>query len=222
MTDVSGVTNASTTQSSSSASSTETTVNVGEQFSSFIQLLTAQIQNQDPLSPLDSTQFVDQLATFSSLEQQVNTNTNLESIATMISDMHGMLASQWLGQTVTVESSWVPFSSEAVDYMVDIPDGVDQAILTVRDTDGNTVWSESLDPGAESYTWDGTLSDGTQATANIYQMGISLFQDGVNIGTVAPRIVTKVTDVASENGTMKIGTTSNLTTDIENVQKVDS
>lgn len=222
MTDVSGVTNTGTTQSGGSTNTTGTTVNVGEQFSSFIQLLTAQIQNQDPLSPLDSTQFVDQLATFSSLEQQVRSNTNLESIATMISDMHAMLASQWLGQTVSVESSWVPFSGEAVDYMVDIPDAVDQAILTVRDTDGNTVWSESLDPDAESYTWNGELSDGTQAAANIYQMGISLFQDGVNIGTVAPRIVTTVTDVASENGTMKLGTASNLTADIETVQKVGS
>lgn len=222
MTDVSGVTNTGTSQTNNSSASSGTTVNVGEQFSSFIQLLTAQIQNQDPLSPLDSTQFVDQLATFSSLEQQVNTNTSLQSIATMMSDMHAMLASQWLGQTVSVESSWVPFSSEAVDFMVDIPDGVDQAILTVRDTDGNTVWSESLDPDAESYTWDGTLSDGTQAPANIYQMGISLFQDGVNIGTVAPRIVTTVTDVASENGTMKVGTASNLTADIDKIQKVES
>ncbi len=57
---------------------------VGEEFSTFLSLLTAQIRNQDPLSPLDSTQFVQQLATFSSLELQATGNNHLEAIANML------------------------------------------------------------------------------------------------------------------------------------------
>ena len=53
---------------------------ISEQFSQFLELLTTQVENQDPLTPLDSTQFVEQLATFSSLEQQVQSNVLLQRI----------------------------------------------------------------------------------------------------------------------------------------------
>lgn len=60
------------------------TETVGEEFSTFLTLLTAQIRNQDPLAPLDSTQFVEQLATFSSLELQATANNSLETIANLL------------------------------------------------------------------------------------------------------------------------------------------
>ena len=72
---MSTVTNTTSTQSAQqTTNSSAATQQFGEEFTNFIKLLTAQVQNQDPLSPMDSTQFVDQLATFSSLEQQVQTN----------------------------------------------------------------------------------------------------------------------------------------------------
>ena len=70
------------TPTESASSETDTS----EQFDTFLRLLTAQIQNQDPLAPLDSTQFVEQLATFSNLELQAQGNQTLESIATMLAD----------------------------------------------------------------------------------------------------------------------------------------
>ena len=53
-------------------------------FDAFLTMLTAQVRHQDPLAPLDSTQFVEQLATFSAVEQQVETNKHLEAIAEMV------------------------------------------------------------------------------------------------------------------------------------------
>jgi len=64
--------------------SSSTSSDVSEQFDTFLNLLTAQIRNQDPLAPLDSTQFVEQLATFSNLELQAKNNQILESIASML------------------------------------------------------------------------------------------------------------------------------------------
>ena len=75
------------TGASSSSNSAVSAATIGEDFDTFLQLLTAQIRNQDPLAPMDSTQFVEQLATFSSLEQQVETNKTLESIASMIGNL---------------------------------------------------------------------------------------------------------------------------------------
>ena len=193
---------------------------IGAEFNNFLLLLTAQLRNQDPLSPADSTQFVEQLATFSSLEQQVKSNASLETIATMMGDLHAIVASEWLGQTVSVESSWVPFEGEPVEFSADIPPGVDHAILTVKDNSGEEVWSSVLDPDAASYTWQGQNLDNDLLPQGIYQFGVDLYRGDEFAGAVAPRIITTVTDIANENGTLKFGTLSKLTTDLENVRKV--
>jgi len=78
-TDTSDTTSTLTNTLSSSTSGTE-----GEEFNTFLTLLTAQIRNQDPLAPLDSTQFVEQLATFTNLELQANGNASLERIENML------------------------------------------------------------------------------------------------------------------------------------------
>lgn len=70
----------STTPTSTSSDDTAT------EFDTFLRLLTAQIQNQDPLAPLDSTQFVEQLATFSQLELQASTNNKLDEIARLLAE----------------------------------------------------------------------------------------------------------------------------------------
>ncbi len=218
MADVSSVSNTNSTV----ATSPTTTTNVGEQFDTFIKLLTAQVQNQDPLEPLDSTQFVEQLATFSALEQQVRSNTSLESIAAMMSDLHTIVASQWLGQNVSVESSWVPFTSDAVNFVVDTPADVDRAVLSVRDNSGNVVWTQTLDTSAESYSWDGHMQSGDEAAPEgLYQFGIDLYSSGTYLGTVAPRILTTVTDIGNEDGSVVFGTSASLTTDANNIRKTE-
>ena len=73
-----------TTSKATSAETTDNAPDTGEEFDTFLRLLTAQIKNQDPLEPLESTQFVEQLATFSGLELQANANNILEDIAAML------------------------------------------------------------------------------------------------------------------------------------------
>lgn len=80
-TSVENETEAETETSASLATTAETT---GEEFSTFLTLLTAQIRNQDPLAPLDSTQFVEQLATFTNLELQAKGNAELENISALL------------------------------------------------------------------------------------------------------------------------------------------
>lgn len=162
---------------------------IGEEFNSFLKLLTAQLRNQDPLAPLDSTQFVEQLATFSSLEQNVKSNSSLDVIAAKMSDLYAIVASQWLGQTVKVESTWVPFSDQAVNFTVDVPEETDRAVLTVKDDTGKVVWNETLDEDATSFSWNGsTLTSDQPAAAGLYQMGIDLYRGDEYAGTMAPKL----------------------------------
>ncbi|WP_321490722.1 flagellar hook capping FlgD N-terminal domain-containing protein [uncultured Hyphomonas sp.] len=199
-----------------------TTQTIGSEFNAFIKLLTAQIRNQDPLSPMDSTQFVDQLATFSTLEQQVASNTHLESIAGMIGGLHSsILAGQWLGETVAVDTSWAPYAGEGVDFVVDIPESTHETLLKVRDSNGNEIWSKTLDPEASQYTWNGETSNGDQlAEDGVYQLEIQMYKDGELQRTTSPRLIGTVTGVtADENGTMLLETSLNLTTEMANVEK---
>lgn len=215
-------TTTSTNSTTGTATST-TTAETGQEFNSFIKLLTAQIKNQDPLSPLDSTQFVEQLATFSTLEQQVGSNTRLDSIAGIMNDLHTVMANDWLGQSVTVESSWVPFSGDPVTYEFEHSEDVDRAVLTIKDSNGNASWSETLDLNEESFTWDGRTSAGGQVTADtLHQFSIDLFEGGTYVGSVAPQVHTTVTEFATEDGQIVLGTALNMKTELDSVRKVDA
>ena len=206
-----------TTQTSATSSATQ---QFGREFNNFIKLLTAQVQNQDPLSPMDSTQFVDQLATFSSLEQQVQTNSSLGSIASLIGDLHTMFASEWLGETVTVESSWVPYSGSEIRYLTNTPTDADNAYLTVRNSNGELIWSEKLDMENGVHTWNGQTNSGeTITTDEVYEFNIDFYRGTEYIGLGAPQIITTITDVASENGMLRFGTSSHLSADLYSVHK---
>ena len=212
----------STGTTSTTATGQSLQADIGEEFNSFIQLLTAQVQNQDPLSPLDSTQFVEQLATFSALEQQVQSNESLQQIAALVGDLNALAASQWLGEQVTVQSSWVPFSGEPVEFEVDKPQTANRAVLTVRDTNGDVAWSETLDIADDRYVWNGQLSSGgTAPNDSIYQVSVDFYSNNDFAGSAAPRLVTTVTDVATENGKLRLGTAMKLSADAETVRRVE-
>ncbi|MBY9065750.1 flagellar biosynthesis protein FlgD [Hyphomonas sp. WL0036] len=197
------------------------TANIGSEFNNFIKLLTAQVRNQDPLSPMDSTQFVEQLATFSSLEQLVNSNSALTNIATMISDLTGLMASEWLGQEIGFESAYRPFTGEAAEFSYEAPGGTTKSVLSITDADGNVVWSETLDPDQTSFSWNGELTDGGTATKDaMYKFTIDRYQDNTYLGASVPEITTRVTDIISENGTLRLGTKAGLTVDLAQVRKL--
>jgi flagellar basal-body rod modification protein FlgD len=194
---------------------------IGSEYNSFIKLLTAQVRNQDPLSPMDSTQFVEQLATFSSLEQLVNSNTALSSIASMISDLNGLMASQWLGQDVSFASSWMPYTGSDATFSYEAPEGTTKSILTVKDADGNPVWSETLDPAETLFSWNGQMSNGATASKDeMYEFVIDYYEGNTFKGTAVPNVVTKVTDIISEGGTLRLGTASGLTVDLAQARRL--
>ena len=216
MTEISPVSNTATPLQNTVTSAP----NVGGEFNTFIKLLTAQVRNQDPLSPLDSTQFVEQLATFSTLEQQVQSNVNLDTIASTMGALHALIANEWLGETITVESSWVPYGGEEIRFQMDTDEGVDRSELRVLDSAGNLVWQDVLNDENATHTWNGqTLNGDVLEDDKLFQFHIDQFRAGEYVGTIAPRIVTEVTDVATENGKLRLGTSSYLNPVIEDVRK---
>ena len=221
MTEVNPAASTGTATTSASSSTAINTAGIGEEFNNFLQLLTAQIKNQDPLSPLDSTQFVEQLATFSSLEQQVKTNVSLEGIASMIGDLHAIVANDWLGQEVAVASKHVAYEGEPVEFEVNPSLAHDQAVLTVTDSQNNVVWQEVLDASSERHSWDGNIADqNAKAASGIYQFQLDLFKDGQPIAQTDAEFISKVTALGNEDGKLVLGTENYLTGDLETTRKI--
>lgn len=194
----------------------------GEEFNSFLQLLTAQIRNQDPLSPLDSTQFVEQLATFSTLEQQVRSNSSLEGIAQGINELQSLIANQWLGQTVSVESSNLNYNGDPIEFGYTGSSEADRAVLTVRDGGNRVIWSEQLRNDQDTHRWNGQTASGQQADpGSNYHLSIDLYRQSEFLGSVAPRVVTTVTDVSTAaDGTPLLGTSMANTVGLKAVRRV--
>ena len=194
---------------------------LGAEFDTFLTLLTAQIRNQDPLAPLDSTQFVEQLATFTGLEQQVQGNQFLENISNSMIELMSLAASEWVGQTVEVESAFVPFEGDEVSFTADIPARADQATLQILNSAGEIIETQALDTSDTAFAWNGTTASGAPADQGLYQMKIDLFEDGNFLGSVAPRLISQVTEASLENGKIRLGLENRLSEFAENVRKAE-
>ena len=155
-----------TGSSSESSASSVATANLTQDFDAFLNLLTTQITNQDPTNPLDSTQFVEQLATFSGLEQQVASNAHLESIVELLQGALGERSAQLIGQQAGAAAISIAGPIPAVPVAAN---GVSVGTLVVENTSGQEVFRGT--PGAD-WSWNGRTSDGEAAPAGTYRFYI--------------------------------------------------
>lgn len=153
----------STTQSTATTTAAQTSnTSPTTDFETFLTLLTTQMRNQDPLNPMESTQFVEQLATFTSVEQQIETNTKLDNLTAALTanDTNGLAS--WLGRSVSVLGQ-AQYSGEPVELSFDTPPP-NGARLIVRDAMGEVIADQAYSGGA----WSGTLPTGREVQEGIY------------------------------------------------------
>src|ERR1700710_989023 len=120
MTTTAPATTAPVTTTAAAASSSSTSPNAMAQlsgnFNTFLTLLTTQLKNQDPMSPMDSNQFTQQLVEFSQVEQQIDTNTNLKSLIPQGTTQAGAFATTYLGKKVSITSGQASLSGGAANW----------------------------------------------------------------------------------------------------------
>ena len=117
--------------------STTSMSKLAENFDQFLTLLTTQLKNQDPLSPMDSAQFTQQLVQFAGVEQQINANKNLETLISLQKSSQVMGALDLMGKKVEASSDKVPLMNKQATFAYELPKNAAQARLTVtRATSG--------------------------------------------------------------------------------------
>lgn len=144
---------------------------ISSDFETFLRLLTAQMQNQDPLNPMESTEFASQLAQFSGVEQQVRTNDLLTSLQAGLTTLGMGQISGWLGRQVRAEMP-VNFEGQTVTLAGAQHVLADRMELVVRNEAGEVVQQIPIPLSDEDFTWDGTGVDGTRVPDGLYSFGI--------------------------------------------------
>ena len=175
---VAAATSGSTTSSSAStatAAGTAGSQEIAGNFDMFLQLLTTQLQNQDPLDPLDTDEFTQQLVEFASVEQQVNMNTNLQTLISLQQTSEATAAMQFLGANVTLSGSTATLSaSSPATWTLNSPSPA-TGNVTITNSSGQTVYTGtvSLNSGTQSYTWNGQGTNGITWPAGQYALAIT-------------------------------------------------
>ena len=163
---------------SSSAYDTEAyTSSIDESYDMFLQLLTTQLQNQDPTDPMDSDQITEQFLNYSSIEQQVLTNDMLSTMMEMVEEMQYGNPTEYLGNDVTFFSDTTALTNGTASWTYTASTDVDEVAITITDEDGNEIYTETLttaDAGSNEFTWDGVGDDGTvYENGGLYTISIS-------------------------------------------------
>ncbi|MEO1689072.1 MAG: flagellar hook capping FlgD N-terminal domain-containing protein, partial [Pseudomonadota bacterium] len=180
-------------QGGDAASSGDALAAASTDFETFLTLLTAQMRNQDPLQPVESTEFVAQLASFSAVEQQIGTNERLDSLLDAMNGGSGAGLAEWIGREVRAAAP-TRFDGDPVEVLVrPQPDAV-AASLVVRDSTGAVVQTQTVDPASETVSWSGQTGIGI-APEGTYSFDVEYTTADGEISVVAAEVYAEVVEV---------------------------
>jgi len=168
-------------------------------YQTFLTLLTTQLKNQDPLKPLESTAFVAQLASFSAVEQQVQTNDNLKSIKSLLGGASVSALAPWIGKDVRAAHD-VHFSGVPVELIVSPAQGSDRADLVVRNPAGTEVQRQPITGDTSNLNWAGVSDNGTPFANGTYQFSIESFRGSERVDQSPADIYDAVVEARIDNG----------------------
>lgn len=168
------ITSATSTTTSTSSSSESTTA-LFENYEAFLQLLTTQLQYQDPLDPMDTAEYTNQLVQYAQVEQSILTNDNLESLISLTATNAATLALQYVGDTAEIDSPYAMMADGTASWSYDLASDAEDVTLKVYDESGNLVYETAGETGEgkHGFQWDGTTDDGSLAEDGVYYLSVS-------------------------------------------------
>ncbi|MFM7444142.1 MAG: flagellar hook capping FlgD N-terminal domain-containing protein [Tabrizicola sp.] len=158
-----------TTTTPSTISSASSPSRITSDFNTFLRMLTVQMQNQDPLNPIDSADYAVQLATFSGVEQQVRTNQLLVDLQGRFQQLGMAEMATWIGKEARSDAP-VRYEGQPVTLTLNPAVGSNRAVLAIRDSAGNLVSREEVPVSTEPYQWLGGGPDGSPLPPGNYSI----------------------------------------------------
>jgi len=191
--------------STSSTSSTSSNTTIGQD--TFLQLLVTELQHQDPTTAQDPNAMITQMAQFSGVEQQTDTNTLLTSLQGQVSALFQAQSSSLIGSNVEVTSSSLNLSGGSASIGIQLPTAASKVALAIQNTAGQTV--ATMSPGAmaagdQVVTWNGKDNNGNQLADGTYTVSIAATDpSGASVAATTTSYAT-VTAVNFSNGAIMV------------------
>lgn len=154
---------------------------ISSDFDTFLKMLTAQMQNQDPLNPIDSTDYATQLATFSGVEQQMRTNDLLASLGSQMAVLGMSQLAAWVGQEARADAP-VWMDGDPVTMQLSPAIGADSAVLAVRDAAGQLISREDVPTTPGLYDWLGGDAAGDPLPDGLYTLSLESYSGETLLG----------------------------------------
>jgi len=220
---VSSTTSAQNSSALSSALGTNKTMGKDD----FLKLLVAQLKNQDPLKPQDNTEFVSQLAQFSSLEAAMGTNTRLDSITSQNQGMANTEVVSLVGKVATVKGSLVTSQGSGVAVPVSFTLGAstDSTNVSIQNASGKVIRTIPLgahNAGVVKVNWDGRDDQGNVVTAGTYAVSVQAKTKDGNAVSVAQETTGLVKSVAFDKGYPVLTLANGMQVPVSDLLKVES
>ena len=206
---VSGTTPLPASSSSSSSLGGTTGATLAGNFQTFLTLLTTQLRHQNPLDPLDTNQFTQQLVQFASVEQQLKTNDQLTTLVSLQQTAQSTQALTFVGKTAVVDGSTATMTNSSATWDLSVPKDSNVSVSITNST-GQTVFSGNYAVKAgnnQPFVWDGKGTDGTQWPDGQYKMtvtGADTSGNSVAISTQVQGVVSSV-DLTQSPPLLSIG-----------------
>jgi len=209
--------------SSKSTTASTATPGIADNFQTFLTLLTTQLQNQNPLDPLDTNQFTQQLVQFAGVEQQLRSNDQLKSLIEIEKSAQATAALAYVGNTVAVDGSTAKFNGQAIWNLK--TDNATTAKITITAANGQTAFSGnfSMNAGSTGFVWDGKGNDGSTWPAGAYKLTATAKDSSGNDVAIATEVqgVVDSVDLTATPALLSINGQNYTTSQIKRVMRAD-
>ncbi|ALB54537.1 flagellar hook assembly protein FlgD [Cronobacter turicensis] len=209
--------------SSATSSTSLTGSNASDLQSSFLTLLVAQLKNQDPTNPMQNNELTTQLAQISTVSGIEKLNTTLGSISGQIDNSQSLAASALIGHGVMIPGSTILTGKDTTTpFGVELQQAADKVTATVTDKSGKvvrTIEIGALSAGVHTFSWDGTMSDGTKAPDGSYNVSIAASNGGTQL-VAQPLNFALVNGITRSNGSNLLDLGTYGTTTLDQVRQI--
>lgn len=192
------------TTGTTSASTGTSTAALTSDFQTFLKLMTTQLQEQDPLSPMDSTEYLSQLASFSTVEQQTLTNKYLESLNLSMGALGMVQVASWVGNEARAAMPALVEGGADITLSPQVAEGADRAVLVVKDAEGTVVSRVDLPVAGGDFTWSPQDMTGTDLPDGLYTLTVENYTDGEQGEDTAVELYGRITEVQGISGDMEL------------------
>lgn len=176
---------------------------IASDFQTFLRMLTTQIRNQDPLNPMQASDFAVQLATFAGVEQQIRGNELLEGLGRQMAVTGLAQMAGWVGMQARVAAP-LAYSGPPVELAPALPATADRAVLVVRNAFGTEVDRREIAPRGGPLWWDGRGSDGMPLPEGIYSFEAIAFAGGQPMAAVPVEGYARVVEARLAAGEVRL------------------